>query len=480
MTEDDAPIAHGGAIDEARLRYPRAPEPWIDLSTGINPIPYPLPALPPDIWARLPLRCEELELKRAAANRYGAADPESVVAAPGTQALIQIIPRLIGPSRVAILAPTYAEHAIAWERQGHHVCEVTTLAEAQGADVIVAVNPNNPTGRLIPPGELAQAALILAARGGLLIVDEAFMDVIEPSQSIVPRLPPATIVLRSFGKMYGLAGLRLGFAIAERTMSRRLCSLLGPWAVSGPALAIAAKALADDAWLAETHLRLAADAQRLDTLLMRSGCRIWAGHRCFALQRIHLRKRSFKRWEGTESWRGVSRLSRHGFALASPPTKQRGGVLRLRFRNSRALRQKKWPGNPGHSIVEQRLSLLVRENREDQQRHDVRDLDHRVDGRASGVLVGIADGVARHGSLMRFGALHVPPSVLIDEAVLEGFLRVVPGAAARRHGDGDEQPRHDHAEQHRAERRKACGFPGDRARSQRRSQSERAQAASMG
>lgn len=283
MTEDDAPIAHGGAIDEARLRYPLAPEPWIDLSTGINPIPYPLPALPPEIWTRLPLRCEELALKRAAARRYGAACPESIAAAPGTQALIQILPRLVARSRVAILGPTYAEHAIAWKREGHHVCEVRTLAEAQTADVAVAVNPNNPTGRLIPPEELAQAALALAARGGLLIVDEAFMDVMEPSASIVPRLPPATVVLRSFGKTYGLAGLRLGFAVAERTISRRLCSLLGPWAVSGPALAIGVKALADDVWLYEVHARLAADSQRLDTLLMRSGCEILGGTLLFRL-----------------------------------------------------------------------------------------------------------------------------------------------------------------------------------------------------
>ena len=283
MGQDEAPIAHGGAIDEARLRYPQAPEPWIDLSTGINPIPYPLPSLPPEVWARLPLRCEELELKRAAARRYGAADPESIAAAPGTQALIQILPCLVAHRRVAILSPTYAEHAIAWEREGHRVCDARTLAEAQGADVIVAVNPNNPTGRVIPPGELAQAALNLAARGGLLVADEAFMDVMEPSQSLVPRLPPATVVLRSFGKMYGLAGLRLGFAIAERTISRRLCDLLGPWAVSGPALAIGARALADDAWLAATRLRLAAGARRMDTLLMRSGCGILGGTSLFRL-----------------------------------------------------------------------------------------------------------------------------------------------------------------------------------------------------
>lgn len=185
MIEDESPIAHGGALDEARQRYPLAPEPWIDLSTGINPVPYPLPAISPEAWMRLPFKREERELRQAAADRYGAADLECVTAAPGTQALIQIIPRLLGPSQVAVLGPTYVEHGVAWKREGHEVCQVESLHEARHADVVIVVNPNNPTGRVISVGTLSQVAEALAERRGLMIVDEAFMDVLDPSASVI-------------------------------------------------------------------------------------------------------------------------------------------------------------------------------------------------------------------------------------------------------------------------------------------------------
>jgi cobalamin biosynthetic protein CobC len=283
MMKDEAPIAHGGALDEARRRYPLAPEPWIDLSTGINPVAYPLPAIPPEAWMRLPFEREEWELRQAAAVRYGAADAESVTAAPGTQALIQIIPRLLGPSRVAVLGPTYAEHGIAWKREGHEVYEVGSLERTATADVVIVVNPNNPTGRVIPISNLARKAEALADRGGLLIVDEAFMDVLDPSASVIRALPPATIVLRSFGKMYGLAGLRLGFAVTDRTMAARLRDLLGPWAVSGPGIAIGRAALGDGVWLAQARRRLSLDAQRLDRMLAGAGCEVLGGTPLFRL-----------------------------------------------------------------------------------------------------------------------------------------------------------------------------------------------------
>jgi cobalamin biosynthesis protein CobC len=283
MMKDEA-VAHGGALDEARLRYPFAPEPWIDLSTGVNAIPYPLPPAPSELWARLPFAREDFELRQAAAIRYRAASVETIVAAPGTQALIQILPRLISRTRVAVLSPTYAEHGAAWKREGHSICEIATLADAP-ADVkaIIVINPNNPTGRIIPVEDLLRKAHELNRHQGFLVVDEAFMDVIEPSQSIIPDLPPATVVLRSFGKMYGLAGLRLGFAVADRKIASRLRDLLGPWAVSGPAMAIARTALADDAWLAQAKHRLTLDAERLDALLARAQCQAVGGTPLFRL-----------------------------------------------------------------------------------------------------------------------------------------------------------------------------------------------------
>jgi cobalamin biosynthetic protein CobC len=284
MIEDEAPSAHGGALDEARLRHPFAPEPWIDLSTGVNPIPYPLPPISPESWARLPFAREDLELRQAAALRYRAAGAGNIAAAPGTQALIQIIPRLMPPARAAVLSPAYAEHGIAWKREGHALREVCSLAEALAdADAIIAVNPNNPTGRVIPAQDLVRAAHELDRRRGLLIVDEAFMDAIEPSQSLIPALPPSAIVLRSFGKIYGLAGVRLGFAVAAEKIAKRLRDLLGPWAVPGPSIAIGRTALADGAWLAQARGRLACDAERLDAILASAGFEVLGGTPLFRL-----------------------------------------------------------------------------------------------------------------------------------------------------------------------------------------------------
>ena len=259
------PVVHGGDLGEVMRRFPNAPRPWLDLSTGINPVPYPVGALADEAWARLPSRDDEQALLDAAATRYGVRDQATILAAPGTQALIQLLPRLVPKSRVAVLGPTYEEHEVCWARQGHDVSVVDDLAQAAGADVLVVVNPDNPTGRLL-------SAKALGHPSRLLVVDEAFIDFLSPAASLAGNLPPRAIVLRSFGKTYGLAGLRLGFAIGEPDLIARLATELGPWSVSGPALAIGRKALADDDWLATTKARLERDGQRLDGLLAAAGC----------------------------------------------------------------------------------------------------------------------------------------------------------------------------------------------------------------
>ena len=276
-------IIHGGDIDAARRQFPSAPEPWIDLSTGINPHSYPF--LPPaaDAWQRLPQQSADLATRLAAAKCYGAHDADMLVAAPGSQALIQIVPRLIETAEVAVLGPTYAEHAAAWARCGHRVREIGSLADIGEARVVVIVNPDNPTGRIVATEDLRHVARRLAQCGGLLVVDEAFADFSAPSVSVVPQLPPATVVLRSFGKAYGLAGVRLGFAVAHADLARRVRLELGPWAVSGPALAIGAQALADKRWLEETRDKLDAGGRRLDELLAASGFTVEGGTHLFRL-----------------------------------------------------------------------------------------------------------------------------------------------------------------------------------------------------
>jgi len=271
-----------------RRRYPHAPHPWLDLSTGINPVPYKMPPLEPDALTRLPEPADEHALRRAAARAYGVADPEFVAAAPGTQVLIGLLPVLFRARSVAVLGPTYAEHARAWTLAGAEVRMVDRFEALEDAETAVLCNPNNPDGRRIEPARLRdladRLADRLAAHGGLLVVDEAFADLEPGPLSVAGVLPhPSLIVLRSFGKTYGFAGVRLGFALASAERSRLLREVLGPWAVSGPALAVALRALRDDAWLATAAQRLDAGARALDALLAQAGIRVIGGTRLFRL-----------------------------------------------------------------------------------------------------------------------------------------------------------------------------------------------------
>lgn len=300
-------VAHGGDLGAVRRRHPDAPQPWIDLSTGINPLPYPVAYLPAAAWSRLPSHDAEQTLIASAARRYRCA-PDQLVAAPGTQALIQILPRLVARSRVAIVGPTYAEHELNWRRHGH---DVTVVADLEAADVVVVVNPDNPTGRLLP----TQALRRISAR--LLVVDEAFIDLLPNEASLAGDLPDNAIVLRSFGKTYGLAGVRLGFAIAPAPLAQRLREELGPWAVSGPALSIGATALADDAWLLETATRLVGDVRKLDTLLVSAGFVVLGGTPLFRLA---------SHPEAREKIEDLARLGIHVRAFADRPTCLRFGL----------------------------------------------------------------------------------------------------------------------------------------------------------
>jgi cobalamin biosynthetic protein CobC len=279
----DATWYHGGNLNAARRLFPNAPEPWIDLSTGINPVPWPVADIPHSAWTRLPEPSDLATLEAAARAAYGAGPAAEIVPAPGTQAIIQWLPHLFPARRVGILGLTYGEHAQSWRAGGADIIAAHSLADFDGCDAGVIVNPNNPDGRLIPPVELAALAERFAKRGGLLVVDEAFMDVIRPAASLVPTLPDRAIILRSFGKTFGLAGLRLGFAVASPEIGESLRRALGPWAVSGPAIEIGRAALSDKAWLDATTRRLTEEVTRLDTLLIRAGFSVAGGTPLFRL-----------------------------------------------------------------------------------------------------------------------------------------------------------------------------------------------------
>jgi cobalamin biosynthetic protein CobC len=271
---------HGGNLSAARHLYPDAAQPWIDLSTGVNPHAYPLPAIEPQAWTRLPDSAKIARLEAAAAERYGARG--EVVAAPGSQAIVQMLARIIPARRVGVFGATYSGHARAWEAAGAEVTRIERLEAMSACDIAIVVNPNNPDGRVVPSAALAKLARKMAPR--LLIVDEAFADFDAADESLAPVLPErGAIVLRSFGKAFGLPGLRLGFAILSREHAVPLRAALGPWAVSGPAIEVGLKALPDTAWLESTRARLAIEAARLDQLLIAAGWRVIGGTKLFRL-----------------------------------------------------------------------------------------------------------------------------------------------------------------------------------------------------
>lgn len=294
---------HGGNLHDAKEFFPEAPDSWLDLSTGINPIPYPFISPSMEVFQRLPSPQQAAETERIAALAYGVKDPSTVVAAPGSQALIGLLPRLRPRSKVAILGPTYSEHARSWAGQGHEVKLLPDLhsALATEPDVVVLVNPNNPDGRIVATEDLIAAARNLHARNGWLVIDEAFAD-LEDFTSLAAMNAPGIIVLRSVGKAYGLAGIRLGFAVAWPGLATNLRQALGPWAVSGPSLAIGSAALADRKWLSEqkTHLRQA--VRTLDGMLVDAGFTILGGTLLFRLARHESARMWFEKLAKVGIW----------------------------------------------------------------------------------------------------------------------------------------------------------------------------------
>jgi cobalamin biosynthesis protein CobC len=235
-------------------------------------------------------------LAAAAAARFGLGSQADIVAAPGTQALIQLLPRLIGAKTIAILGFTYSEHERVWAQSGAAVTICDRLDDLAGADAAVIVNPNNPDGRLCAASNLRDLARAMSANGKSLIVDEAFADVLPPDASLAPLLPlPGAIVLRSFGKAYGLAGVRLGFALGDAALTGAIRDAIGPWAVSGAAAEIGTQAYRDAGWLAGQAAQLAQDSARLDALLQAAGFEIAGGTPLFRLGRHRAARAIFHR-----------------------------------------------------------------------------------------------------------------------------------------------------------------------------------------
>lgn len=278
---------HGGSLSRADRLFPAAPKPWLDLSTGINPHSYRFADLTESAFRRLPETAELSRLLDAATRAYAAPSPRNLVAAPGTQILLPLVASLVPPGRAAILSPTYAEHRRAAAIAGHEAIAVSSFADLAGADLAIVVNPNNPDGHVSRRAALLELAAHMRQRSRLLIVDEAFMDVGPRDQSLAGDADAGGfVVLKSFGKFFGLAGIRLGFVIGAPDIVSALDARLGPWAVSGPALEIGIAALGDLAWQETMRRHLADSARSLDALLARHGLVVQGGTDLYRFLRI--------------------------------------------------------------------------------------------------------------------------------------------------------------------------------------------------
>lgn len=280
-------LEHGGRVDEAERLYPSAETPWIDLSTGINPHAYPVPSVPAEAYRRLPLGRDIAQLTEAAAAAYGRPAGTALLPVPGSEIAIRLLPLLQGGrARVGIVGRTYSSHAAAWQEAGAEVRPLSALPDpaARDLDVVVLVNPNNPGGEAVTRPDLLAFAEQWGHAGRKLIVDEAFADV-RPELSLLaaPGLPDGMVVLRSLGKFFGLAGLRVGFVAVNELAAAVWRRRLGDWPVSGPACTIAAAALSDAGWIAAMRVRLAADRRRLEAVLSAGGLAPCGGTDLFVL-----------------------------------------------------------------------------------------------------------------------------------------------------------------------------------------------------
>jgi cobalamin biosynthesis protein CobC len=270
---------HGGNVTAAAQEFGVPVEDWVDLSTGINAACYPHTQVSEHALRMLPTPGDVEILLEAARRYYGISTDSSIIAAPGTQSVLQNLPQLYPDRKAAILSPTYSEHRHTWEQAGNEVIPVSQFAALSESHIAVVVNPNNPDGLRYQPDDL----LKLAEQVELLIIDEAFADG-SPELSVVPKMENSNIlVLRSIGKFFGLAGLRLGFVIGPAEITGSLAESLGPWAVSGPAIEIGSRALSDQAWISAMHETLNAQSTRLNKLLTTHGLTIFGGTELFTL-----------------------------------------------------------------------------------------------------------------------------------------------------------------------------------------------------
>ncbi|MEP3047353.1 MAG: threonine-phosphate decarboxylase CobD [Roseibium sp.] len=278
-------MKHGGDLSQAVEHFGGTHADWLDLSTGINPHSYPIPTtLSQGTWTSLPSQSAMEQLIGAARQAYSVPDGMGLVAGPGTQLLISMLPGILPDGPVVLAAPTYTSHADVWTRDGRKPVELSSIYTLPAdAKIVLLVNPNNPDGRLVDVKSLLEIAGTLTERGGYLVVDEAFADVV-PGASLLPHIGAENImILRSFGKFFGLAGLRLGFLAGPTEITMKINAMLESWCLSGPSLEIGTTALKDVNWQEAMCGQLADEMADLTLTLSENMLSVFGGTPLYAL-----------------------------------------------------------------------------------------------------------------------------------------------------------------------------------------------------
>ena len=303
---------HGGNLDAAMKVFGGDVSDWIDLSTGINPCSYPVPTISAHGWDALPTKSDIARLVSAAKSAYQS--DWACIPTAGATAGIQMVPQLLNAGTARVLVPTYNEHAASFRTAGWQVSEVSAFSDLNGSDLAVVVNPNNPDGNTYTPDELRE----LAKTCGTLIVDESFGDPLPKLSLLSEKAAENIIVFRSFGKFYGLAGLRLGFVLASQTIVDQLSEMTGPWPVSGPAIEVGTKALLDNDWQQETTARLIEDADRLDEFAERFGWSTVGGTTLFRLYKTPDANAAQRHLADNQIWSRIFPYSAYWIRLGLP------------------------------------------------------------------------------------------------------------------------------------------------------------------
>ncbi|QXE86049.1 threonine-phosphate decarboxylase CobD [Geomonas nitrogeniifigens] len=296
---------HGGNVFAVARNLGLAPERIIDFSASINPL-----GMAPGVREALTASLDRLlhypdkgaaELKQALAAYHGV-EPSQIAVANGSTELIHLLPRTFQGKKALVVAPAFAEYALALERAGWQIeyftlspaddfaLDVAALAQrvADGYDMLFLCNPGNPAGNLQPLREIAGVVDLCRESGTFLVLDEAFIDFCEEESAkhLVVRNPRA-VLLRSMTKFFGIPGLRLGYAIAAAETVAEIAAQQDPWSVNTAAQVAGIASLADQDYCRRTRSYVDEERARLAAALADvPGLKVFPGRANYLLVRI--------------------------------------------------------------------------------------------------------------------------------------------------------------------------------------------------